>query len=393
MFILTCSPPSKSQVKPGIDALLQDVSLLKGRRVGLVTNPTGMTSDFVSTVDALHEHPLIRLEALFGPEHGVRGDESAGKKIEHTVDAQTGLPVYSLYGATKKPAADMLVNVDVLVFDIQDIGSRAYTYLYTMAYVLEAAKENDLPVLVLDRPNPLGGLLMDGPVLEPAYRSFIGRYPIPYVYGMTIGELAQLFNQEFNIGAQLTVVPMQGWRRDMTFEETGLTWVPTSPHIPHASTAFFCACTGGIGELQVVNEGVGYTLPFELIGAPWINAGVLAAELGEKNIPGVFFRPVYYKPYYFGYQNRPLAGVHIHILDIDKFKPVEVQVYLLCALKKLYPDHGLFKTARIDMFDKAMGTDRVRLLVENGASAKDIIASWQDDLERYKKIRGKYLIY
>ncbi|MBN1996501.1 DUF1343 domain-containing protein [candidate division KSB1 bacterium] len=393
MLILACSIPAESRVKPGIDVLLQDISPLRGCRVGLVTNPTGITSDFTSSVDALHSHAEIRLVALFGPEHGVRGDETAGKKIDFTVDGKTGLPVYSLYGATKKPTPEMLKNIDVLVFDMQDIGSRAYTYLYTMAYVLEAAKENDLPVYVLDRPNPLGGNLLDGPVLEPAFKSFIGRFPIPYVYGMTIGELAVLFNTEFGIGAQLTVIPMSGWQRNMTFEDTGLTWVPTSPHIPHAATAFLCACTGGIGELQVLNEGVGYTLPFELIGAPWIDAETLADELNVHKISGVFFRPVHYKPYYFGYQNQSLAGVHIHILNTGLVKPVEVQISLLCALKKLYPEHVLFSTERTSMFDKAMGTDRIRLMVEKGASAEEIIASWQKELAAFDIVRKQYLLY
>ena len=384
----------ESKTKPGIEVLLEEkVDLVKGKRVGLITNPTGVNSQLETTIDLLYNHPDINLVALFGPEHGVRGDVMAGEKIDNFVDKKTGVPVYSLYGKTRKPTPEMLKDVDVLIYDIQDIGSRAYTYIYTMALGMEAAAETSKPFIVLDRPNPLGGNLIEGPVLDPAFKSFIGMYPIPFVYGLTVGELAQLFNKEFDINADLTVVPMKGWTREMTFEDTGLEWVITSPHIPHGKTAFFCAATGVIGELHTIDIGIGYTLPFELIGEEWINASEFAEELNSYNLPGVVFRPLHYRPYYFTRQNIELQGVQIHIRDIDKFQPMRTQIYILSAIRKLYPDRQIFDTKRSGMFDKAMGTDEVRNALINREDSDKIIGRWQKDLKKFKKIRQKYLIY
>jgi len=382
------------KIKPGIEVLLEEkVDLVKGKRVGLITNPTGVNSRLETTIDLLYNHPDINLVALFGPEHGVRGDVMAGDKIDDFVDKKTGVPVYSLYGKTRKPTPEMLKDVDVLIYDIQDIGSRAYTYIYTMALGMEAAAETDRPFIVLDRPNPLGGNLIEGPVLNPAFKSFIGMYPIPFVYGLTVGELAQLFNKEFGINADLTVVPMKGWTRDMTFEDTGLKWVITSPHIPHGKTAFFCAASGVIGELHTIDIGIGYTLPFELTGEEWINADEFAEELNSYNLTGVLFRPLHYRPYYFTRQNTELQGVQIHIRDIDKFQPMRTQIYILSAIRKLYPDQEIFDTKRTGMFDKAMGTDEVKNALINREDPDKIIGRWQKDLKKFKRIRQKYLIY
>lgn len=381
-------------VQPGVEVLLEDyLHLVREKRVGLITNPTGVDSKMRPTLDLLHEHPDIQLVVLFGPEHGVRGDVTAGEKIGNFIDGKSGLPVYSLYGKTRKPTPEMLDGVDVLVYDIQDIGSRAYTYIYTMALSMEAARENDIPFLVLDRPNPLGGELVEGPVLDPQFSSFIGLYPIPFVYGMTVGELAQLFNREFGIGADLTVIPMRGWKRSMIFEDTGLEWILTSPHIPRARTAHYCAATGIIGELHTIDVGVGYTLPFELVGETWIDASELARELNSQQLPGVYFRALHYRPYYFTRQNTELHGVQVHILDIDHFLPVETQIYLLSTIYKLYPQQLIFETERIGMFNKAMGTDRVATEIKNGKNPQEIIASWERDLEKFKQIRKKYLLY
>ncbi len=384
---------TRSKVLPGIDVLLRErLDLLKDKRVGLITNPTGLTSDLRTNIDALQEAG-VNLVALFGPEHGVRGDVEAGKAVASYTDAKTGIPVYSLYGKTRKPTPEMLKNVDVLLYDIQDIGSRPYTYISTMAVSMEAARDAGTPFVVLDRPNPLGGQLVEGPVLNPQFKSFIGIYPIPYIYGLTVGELARLFNEEFGIGCDLTVVPMKGWHRDMLFEDTGLVWVPTSPHIPHPLTAFACAATGGMGELGTVNEGVGTPLPFELVGAPWIDAEKLANALNARRLPGVFFRPTAYRPYYFRFKNQQLWGVQIHILDPHIFHPVLTQLHILHALLSLFPSHNIFDTNRTASFDRAWGTDQVRLMLSQGADPESIVASWQEKLSQYREIRRKYLMY
>lgn len=384
----------EKKVLPGIDVLLSDsTSMLIGKKVGLVTNPTGITSEFKSTIDALYEHPEIELVALYGPEHGVRGNTHAGVSIQHSMDPKTGVQEFSLYGVTKKPTKEMLNNVDVLLFDIQDIGSRAYTYIYTMAYVMSAAAENNIPIVVLDRPNPLGGLLVEGPVLNPQFKSFIGMYPIPYIYGLTIGELAWLFNEEFNIHANLSVIPLRNWKRDMVFDNTGLPWVPTSPHVPHSTTPFFIATTGCIGELSTINEGVGYTLPFELLGAPWMNGNEFAKVMNSKNLPEVFFRPLNYKPYYTSRKGENLQGVQIFITDYKKFKPMLTQLYCIETMLKLYPGHPVFKSSHTDMFDKALGTDKVRKDFLKGKSAAEIYQSFAVEVEKFELIRQKYFIY
>ena len=383
-----------ARVIPGIEVLLTDSThLVAGKRVGLVTNPTGVTHDLTSDIDVLRAHPEVRLVSLFGPEHGVRGSADAGKQVSTYTDSLTGLPVYSLYGKTKIPTKEMLNDVDVLLFDIQDIGSRAYTYLYTMAYVMQAAARDSVPIIVLDRPDPLGGNLVEGPMLQPEFVSFIGLYEIPYIYGMTIGELAKLFNSEFNIGADLTVVPMQGWTRDMTYAETGLPWVPTSPHIPRAETPFFTATTGCMGELGTVNGGVGYTLPFELVGMPWIDGRTLADTLNSYQLPGVIFRPLYYTPYYTGLKGKELQGVQIHIVDQKAYRPMLTQLHILYALYTLYPEHDIFASERTDMFDKAMGTDEVRKSIVSGVSADTLYNRTTRGLNPFLHIRSQYLIY
>lgn len=386
--------PMAGKVKPGIDVLIaRGFDILRGKRVGLITNPTGVTADLRSTIDVLNEATEVELVALFGPEHGVRGNIFAGKQVETFTDQKTGLTVYSLYGRTRKPTPEMLQNIDVLVYDIQDIGSRAYTYIYTMALGMQAAAEKDIPFVVLDRPNPLGADLVEGPVLDPRFSSFIGMYPIPYIYGLTVGELAGFFNKEFGIDVELTVVPMQGYRRDMHFADTGLQWVATSPHIPHAETALFCAATGIIGELHKVSEGVGYTQPFEMIAQSWIDPDAFAAELNRRGLPGVHFRPCYIRPYYFTLKDQELGGVQIHILDPAVFSPMRTQLHLMAALLALYPEQKLFETDRLSSFFRAMGSDDVHVALQNGETPEAIMASWQADLDRYRQTRQQYLLY
>ena len=382
------------KIKLGVDVLLASrIDLVKGKRVGLITNATGLTSDFESTIDVLYRQPEIKLVALFGPEHGIRGDIPAGESVAHYQDERTGLPVYSLYGNQRRPTKEMLTGIDVLIYDIQDIGNRAYTYIYTMAYAMQAAHEQEITFIVLDRPNPLSGIRVEGNILEPAFSSFIGLFPIPQVYGMTVGELACFFNHEFNINCDLKIVPMTGWRREMYFEDTGLFWTPTSPHVPRAQTALFVATTGCLGELDTISEGVGYPLPFEVVGAPWIDGQQLANELNQRHLNGVFFRPLHFRPYYYRFANEQCGGVQIHITNHLLFSPTATQIHILAAIQKIFPAHNIFNTTRIQMFDKAFGTDKIRKAIASGSSAEKIILSWQNELQQFLAKRAKYLIY
>lgn len=382
------------KVELGVDVLLHDrIKIVQNKRIGLITNPTGVTSEFVSTIDVLFLHPDVHLVALYGPEHGVRGNVPAGEYIKNYTDEKTGLPVFSLYGRSKKPTVEMLEKVDMLLFDIQDVGVRHYTYIYTMAYAMTAAKENNIPFVVLDRPNPMGGELVEGPVLEEKFSSFIGLYPIPLVHGMTVGELALLFNSEFGIDCDLTVIPMKNWQRSKIFKETGLVWIPTSPHIPHDTTPFYYATTGCIGELHSVNEGVGYTAPFEYIGAEWVNAQQLADSLTVLNLPGVIFRPTFYRPFYGAKNGQQLQGVEIFITDYKKFKPVFTQIHILSTLFKLYPLENIFNPERIDMFCKAIGTDYIKEAIQRGKNIEDIFLFCQNETNKFMAQRQKYLLY
>lgn len=385
-------------VKPGIDVLLKkQLDLIRGKRVGLITNQTGYTSELKTTIDALNELPDVKLIALFGPEHGVRGDVEAGEYIQNFIDEKTGITVYSLYGRTRRPTPEMLKDIQVLVYDIQDIGARGYTYIYTMAYAMEAARDAGIQFIVLDRPNPLGGNRVEGNVLDPKFSSFIGLYPIPYLYGMTVGELAKLFNTEFDINCDLVVVSMDGWKRDMTYEDTGLFWVPPSPNIPHAETVFPYSSICFIGELGTISEGVGTALPFELLGAPWMDGEKLANELNAKNLPGVYFRSTFFIPFFhpgnYYYVRKQCSGVQIYVTNKDTFEPLQAQVHILTTIRKIHPDQNFFDTSRISSFDRAAGSDELRKAVLRGDSADEIIASWQGQLQEFEQIRQKYLIY
>ncbi|MFJ7930341.1 exo-beta-N-acetylmuramidase NamZ domain-containing protein [Peribacillus sp. NPDC096448] len=381
----------KQKVSPGIEVLLkEEKNVLSGKKVGLITNPTGIDSKLTSIVDLLNDDPDINLTALFGPEHGVRGDAQAGASVEYYIDEKTGLPVYSLYGKTKKPTPEMLKDVEVLVFDIQDVGTRYYTYIYTMAYAMEAAKENDIPFIVLDRPNPQGGELVDGPVLEPEFSSFVGLYPIPLKHGMTVGELATLFNKEFNIGADLKVIKMKGWKRDMDYDDTGLPFVLPSPNMPAVSTTFVYPATGLI-EGTNVSEGRGTTKPFELIGAPYINSDELAGKLNALRLPGVKFRAASFTPTFSKHAGKLSHGVEIYITDREEFKAVPTGLHIIKTIQDLYP--GDFEFLAANNFNLLIGNGWVMSRIEDGSSVNEIMKEYQVKQDAFKKVRKNYLLY
>ena len=384
-----------AQVKTGVEVLREGgFECLKGKRVGLVTNPTGVDRDLKSTVDILFEAEEVNLVALYGPEHGVRGDVLAGEKVSDQVDAKTGLPVHSLYGKTRKPTAEMLKGIDVIVYDIQDIGCRSYTFISTMGKVMEAAAENNIEVVVLDRPNPLGGLKVEGSGVSKGYFSFVSQFDIPYIYGLTCGELALYLNEE--IKCKLTVVPMECWERNMLWADTELPWVPTSPHIPSPEAAICYPATGIIGEMGFINIGVGYTLPFQLMAAPWANAVALADTLNAKELPGVAFRPIVFKPLFGSLQGKYVQGVQIHITDFANARISEIQFHVIDVMSKLYPEHKLFSEEtkkRNNMFDKVCGTDFIRTEFSKNYNATEILPYWRTGEDDFKQKSSKYYLY
>jgi uncharacterized protein YbbC (DUF1343 family) len=402
-FFLICSVTlfAQPKIKLGIDVLKEsNFEILNGKRVGLITNATGVDSKLKSTIDILFEAPEVNLTALYGPEHGVRGDFPAGDYVENYVDPKTGLTVYSLYGKTRKPTPEMLKDVDLLVYDIQDIGCRSYTYISTMGVSMEAAAEHGKEFVVLDRPNPLGGNRIEGNLVEEGYISFVSQFKIPYVYGLTCGELANLLNNEKMLkdGAKvnLTVIAMKGWNREMEFEDTGLHWVPTSPHIPHKDSPKFYVATGILGELGVISEGVGYTVPFQVLGAEWIDASLLSEEMNKIGIEGVHFRPVTYKPFYGRDTTKELHGVQIHFEDHKNTNLMNIQFHFMEVHNRLYPDKNIFRLAnknRFGMFDKVAGSSRVRELFSDNMKFENIKNYFEKDIENFKSLSAKYHLY
>lgn len=389
----------KIRIKTGIEVLKDErFRRLEGKRVGLITNPTGVDNLLRSTIDILHEAPNVRLVALYGPEHGVRGNAHAGDTIGGSIDPATGLPVYSLYGKTRKPTRDMLRDVDVLVYDIQDIGCRSFTYISTMGLAMQAAAEAGIDFIVLDRPNPLGGERVEGCVVEDGYTSFVSQYPIPYVYGLTCGELARLLNEEGMIGARcrLQVVKMRGWRRRMDYAATGLPWVLPSPHIPHAETALFYPATGILGELGTLSIGVGYTLPFQLFAAPWIDAAQLARRMNALRVPGVSFRPIYLKPFYATFKGEFIQGVQVHLTDARRAALGELQFLVMQELATLYPSHNPLQEAdsvRLRMFDKVCGSPEIRRRFSRRFRWDDVRDYWMKDADAFRRLSRKYYLY
>lgn len=393
--------PAHAQVLPGIDVLAaDDFGLLAGKRVGLVLNQTAVRRDArQTTLDAFLATDRCRLVALYAPEHGIDGAVLAGDDVSNQVEPKSGLTVHSLYGATKKPTPAMLEGVDVMVYDIQDAGVRSYTFISTLVKVMEGCADAGIPLVVLDRPNPLGGEMVDGPVLDPAFKSFVGMLPIPYVYGLTAGELATMANAEGWLDGrrrcELEVVRVQGWKRSMGWRETGLQWIPPSPHVPTPEAAFGMAATGAVGEISVMSIGIGYTLPFELIGAPWMDGARFAQRLNAERIPGIYFRPTVYKPFYGFGSGGVCSGAHVMRTGINA-APFTASVAILCALRDLYASRKPFSHVKDDrwaMFDKICGTDRIRREVLAGASLEKITAGWTGGLREYLSAREDYLLY
>lgn len=379
----------------GTDRLFTDAfDLIAGKRLGLITNHSGVNAQLQSTADRLHTIPETKLVALFGPEHGIRGDAADGHLVASQTDKRTGIPIYSLYGDTRQPTQAMLAPLDVLLFDIQDVGARFYTYLYTMSLAMQAAAAANIPFIVLDRPNPLGGTCTEGNLLDPAFASFVGLYPIPIRYGLSIGELATLVNAVWNINANLLVVEMQGWNRRMYWEESGLPWVPPSPNMPSVDTALLypgmCFFEG-----TNVSEGRGTTKPFEQIGAPYIDPYRLCETLAEKPLPGVTVRPVCFEPTASKYAGEVCYGIQLHVNDRSALAPVRTGLKIIVAIKKLWPQLFAWRVPQggIHNFDRLAGTDQIRLQLDKGVSVDTLCASWQKDLHDFDHLRQHYFRY
>lgn len=402
-------------MKLGVEVLFEKhLDLLRGKRVGLITNPSGTTRGLESIIELFRAHPDVKLVALYGPEHGVRGNAQAGEYVAFYYDEQFKLPVFSLYGQSHRPPPDMLSNIDeymrnfdtndtgkrierdmvqaidVMVFDLQDVGTRVYTYIATMAYAMEAAAEQGIPFVVLDRPNPINGVTMDGPILQPQFSSFIGLYPIPLQHGMTTGELARLFNDKFlKKKAQLTVVPMEGWRRTDWFDDTGLPWVLPSPNLPTLDSAVVYPGQV-IFEGTNLSEGRGTTKPFELFGAPWIDGYTLARELNALQLPGVRFREAWFTPTFSKFKGERCGGCQLHVTDRATYRSIPTTLAILQTVKRLYGDHLKLHDR---YFDKVMGTSEVREALLRGEPWARIVAGWEAGLREFGALREPYLLY
>jgi len=409
-------PYKQKRVKPGIEVFLENyLDLVKGKRVGLITNPTGVDSNLESVIDLFYKNKEINLVALYGPEHGVRGNAQAGEYISFYIDEKYNIPVFSLYGQSMKPEAGMLKNIDkymrsfdtvktgkipeasmvesidVLIFDIQDVGTRIYTYIATMAYCMQASAENGIDFIVLDRPNPINGIDLEGPILEyPQYSSFVGFYPLPVRHGMTVGELAGFFNDKFlEKKVNLTVIAMEGWERKMWYDETSLPWVIPSPNMPtlHAATVY----PGQVFlEGTNISEGRGTTKPFEIFGAPWIDGFELTKKLNELSLPGIKFREVWFTPTFSKYKEELCGGAEIHVVDRNQYRPFESSLHIIKTIMNVYPNHFKFYNEYID---KIMGTSKIREALEKGIDVKSIIISYDEELDNFSKLRKSYLLY
>ena len=396
-----CQLQTEITFRFGADQLLsENFDLIKNKKLGIATNHTAVLSNGVHLVDTLHSIKEVEITALFGPEHGIRGDNPAGTTVENGIDPKTGIRVYSLYGQDRKPTKEMLKDVDVLIFDIQDVGARFYTYISTLFYTVQAAAENNIPLIVLDRPNPINGIYVDGPIRKPELNSFVGIAPIPIAHGMTVGELAKYFIGEKLIGEKLdvdlTIIKMKNWDRNLFYDSFQSSWIKPSPNIPSLDAAIVypgsCLLEG-----TNVSEGRGTDEPFLTIGAPFVNSNELAEELEKQNIEGVTFESISFTPIEITgfvsnpkYKNEKCNGIRIKITDRDKFESVKFGIKLIAALHKLYPNEFKFRN---DSFDRLAGDKSVRQKIIEGISGEEIIKSYQNELNGFKEIRKKYLLY
>jgi uncharacterized protein YbbC (DUF1343 family) len=392
---LQAGPPVASGATPvgmraGVESFVANVpTALRGKRLGLITNHTGIDRQRTSTIDLLARSPDVKLVALFSPEHGIRGTAAPGEHIESGRDARSGLPVHSLYGATRKPTPEMLEGLDALVFDIQDVGARQYTYVYTMALAMQAAAERRMPFIVLDRPNPVGGQIVEGNILDTAFASFVGMYPIASRHGMTAGELARFFNREAGIGANLTVIRVDGLTRGQWFDDTGLPWVAPSPNLPTLASATHYPGTVFL-EGTNLSEGRGSNAPFEQTGAPWLRPNEVIAALNGRNLAGVRFEPVSFAvvPTAAKFGGATLPGIKLIVTDRNAYRPVRTVLTLIDEIRRLHPAEFAWSGS----MDRLAGTGRVRQAIEAG-TLPALLADWDRDAQRFESIRSPYLLY
>jgi len=391
---------ARKQIKLGLEKLLEEQShLVRGAKVGLICNQASVNHNFRHAADLLHEHPAVNLRALFGPQHGIRGDVQDNMiETAHTVDRQTGLPIHSLYSETREPTEAMLEGLDVLVFDMQDVGCRIYTFAYTMANSMIAARKFGKKVIVCDRPNPISGEHVAGNVLEPEQASFVGQFAIPTRHAMTLGELAKLFNDHFGLGCDLDVVKMDGWERTDWQDEIDAPWVMPSPNIPTVDSATVFPGTVHFEGTQL-SEGRGTTRPFELVGAPYVNPEEYAQRLNERELPGVYFRSCIFRPTFQKHGGVSCGGVQIHVLDRAKFEPVTAGITMVKIAYDLYKDEFRWKEPPYEYvydrnpFDVIAGTSKIREAIESGTSIEVLEESWKENLDTFKQVRENYLLY
>jgi uncharacterized protein YbbC (DUF1343 family) len=392
--------PNRQPITLGIERLLTDkIDLLRGTRVGLVCNQASVDHNFHHAADLFHENNGVHLTALFGPQHGIRGDVQDNMiETSHATDRKTGMPIYSLYSETREPTEEMLSAVDTIVFDLQDVGCRIYTFAYTLANCMRAAKKLGKRIVACDRPNPIGGTQIAGNVLDPAFASFVGQYPIPTRHGMTVCELARLFNEEFGIGCELECIPMEGWSRELWYDDTDGPWVLPSPNIPTCNTAAVFPGSVHLEGTQM-SEGRGTTRPFELVGAPYIDADRFADALAGFSLPGVYFRSCVFMPTFQKHGGRACGGIQIHVTDRKTFEPVISGIAIVKTAAAMYPEEFRWKEPPYEYeydrnpFDIISGTSRMREAIERDDSLSDIEASWQAPLAEFKAIRERYLLY
>ena len=379
----------------GLDVLFREqLGLVEGRSIGLITNQTGIDPQFRSNLTLFAEHPKVRLTTIFSPEHGISGSVQAAIHLSSTVDKGRQIPIYSLYGETREPTREMLDGIDALVYDIQDVGSRFYTYISTLLRSMRAAAANRVEFIVLDRPNPIRGDRIEGNLLQSAFRSFVGETAIPIRHGLTVGELAQFCVTELDFtSTRLEVVPMHTWRRAMWYDETGLPWVPPSPNMPTLETAILYPGTCLI-EGTNLSEGRGTTKPFEWIGAPWVDSESWADTLNNLNLTGTHFRPIHFTPTFSKYADQECHGVQVHITDRDKFKPVDAALHVIETAQRNYPDQFEFLENRGRyFFDLLAGTDELRLRLQKRESPTEIARSWETQITRFAEQYRPYLLY